>query len=511
VFVVVAAASVPLRISSTHGAWFTVDDWDYLSGRTVGNAGDLFRAHYEHWSTLIVIAYRALWSAFGLRYRAYELFAIVLYLAVAALVRVVARRAGAGPWTATVAASLLVLLGIGIENNFFTSALVFGLTQLLLSDHDGPVDWRDYAGLAAGLAALMCSALGVAMVFVVGVAALLRRGWRIALLHTAPLAAAYLLWLVAAPAGQSASSLHAQGFGDVVSFVARGFGAGFDHLGAVTGFGILVVAVLGIGASLLGAHDGLRVVRGRAAPAVALLAGAVVFLVLTGAARSGSGTGILHGVGPEHARAGRYAYVVAVMLLPALALAVDAIVRRWHLVAWVLVALLAVSVPARIHDYRSAGREFAAQNGFNRVLVLSAPRLPLAHQLPRDLSVSILGGGGPPLGWLLDSLPSGRIPAAPALTPESTATETLTLALRRTRAAPPRRCTTVTRPTNAVLTKGGVLGVRSHAVDVVYLPSDDVTSLPRRLPVGSVVALAGPLRLRILPVAHAGRPAVVCR
>ena len=331
VFVVVAAASVPLRLSSTRGAWFTVDDWDYLSDRTVGNAGDLFRAHYEHWSTLIVVAYRALWSAFGLRYRPYELFAILLYLAVAALVRVVVRRAGAGPWTATGAASLLVLLGIGIENNFFTSALVFGLTQLLLADHDGPVDWRDYAGLAAGLAALMCSALGVTMVFVVGVAALLRRGWRIALLHTAPLAAAYLLWLAAAPAGQSASSLHAQGLGDVVSFVARGFGAGFDHLGAVTGFGILVAAVLGIGAYLLGAHDGIR-----ASPRTGGTGGCP--------ARGGRRVPRAHRRGsirfgyrhPSRRRtgaraAGRYAYVVAVMLLPALALAVDAIIRRWQL------------------------------------------------------------------------------------------------------------------------------------------------------------------------------------
>jgi hypothetical protein len=244
---------------------------------------------------------------------------------------------------------------------------------------------------------------------------------------------------------------------------------------------------------------------------VALLVGAVVFLVLTGTARSGSGTGVLHGVGPEHARAGRYAYVVAAMTLPALALAVDAIIGRWHVAAWLFVGLLAVTVPGRVHDYRQAGHEFAAQNGFNRVLVLSAPRLPLAPQLPRDLSVSVLGGGGPPLGWLRDSLPSGRIPAAPKLSPEAIASETLTLALRRTLAAPQRDCQAISRPTTVVLRKGDVLNVRSRPVDVVYLASNDVSSLPRRLPVGSVVALAGPLRLRIAPVASSGKPAVICR
>ena len=199
------------------------------------------------------------------------------------------------------------------------------------------------------------------------------------------------------------------------------------------------------------------------------------------------------------------------MTLPALALAVDAIIRRWHLAAWVLVGLLAVTVPGRIHDYRQAGHEFAAQNGFNRVLVLTAPRLPLAAQLPRDLSVSVLGGGGPPLGWLRDSLRSGRVPAAPKLSPEAITTETLTLALRRTLAAPPSTIARRSpRPITVVMRKGDVLNVRARAVDVVYLPSSDVSSLPRRLPVGSVVALAGPLRLRIAPVATSGKPAVVC-
>jgi hypothetical protein len=169
-----------------------------------------------------------------------------------------------------------------------------------------------------------------------------------------------------------------------------------------------------------------------------------------------------------------------------------------------------VSVPARVHDFRQAGHEFAAQNGFNRVLVLSAPHLPLARELPRDHSVSILGGGGPPLGWLLDSLPSGRIPAPPPLTPEAIASETLTLTLRPTLAPPSRTCRPVTRPVVVVVPKGGVLGVRMHAVDIVYLPAGDVSSLTRRLPVGSFVARAGPLRLRVAPVPRSGGPSVVC-
>ena len=34
----------------------------------------------------------------------------------------------------------------------FTGSLVFGLTQLLLCDHDGGLDWRDGLGVLAGIA-----------------------------------------------------------------------------------------------------------------------------------------------------------------------------------------------------------------------------------------------------------------------------------------------------------------------------------------------------------------------
>ena len=35
--------------------------------RTGGNLGDLFRSHYQHWVTLPVLAYRLLWTVFGIR------------------------------------------------------------------------------------------------------------------------------------------------------------------------------------------------------------------------------------------------------------------------------------------------------------------------------------------------------------------------------------------------------------------------------------------------------------
>ena len=49
-----------------------------------------------------------------------------------------------------------MFFGAGAENILvvfqitFVGALVFGLVQLLLADHDGPIDRRDWFGLLAG-------------------------------------------------------------------------------------------------------------------------------------------------------------------------------------------------------------------------------------------------------------------------------------------------------------------------------------------------------------------------
>src|SRR3954462_5852374 len=110
------------------------------------------------------------------------------------------RRAGVVPWIATAATTLFVFFGGGVADILwafqigFTGSLVFGLTHLLLADHDGPVDRRDAIGLLAGLAGLLCSGVAVTMTMVVGLTMLMRRGWRIALLHTVPLGAVYSLW-----------------------------------------------------------------------------------------------------------------------------------------------------------------------------------------------------------------------------------------------------------------------------------------------------------------------------
>ena len=157
--------------------------------------------HVQHWTTFGILVYRALWSLVGIRhYWPYQLCVVTLHLAAAVLLRVVMRRAGVGPWIATAAASLFVVFGSGRQDIVvgfqiaFTGALTFGLAHMLLADHDGPFDRRDFFGIGFGLLALMCSAVGVTMAIAALIAVLVRRGWRMALAHTAPLAAVFVLW-----------------------------------------------------------------------------------------------------------------------------------------------------------------------------------------------------------------------------------------------------------------------------------------------------------------------------
>src|SRR6185312_15290123 len=111
--------------------------------------------------------------------------------------------------------------------------------------------------------------------------------------------------------------------------------------------------------------------------------------------------------GPEHARTSRYVHVVAAMVLPGLALAAATLIRHWRPAAIFVVALLLVGLPGNIDKLASyADVNRSAFVRARRPYILTAPRLPLAHQLPR----SVVLAPRLTLGWLIDSLPSGRIP-----------------------------------------------------------------------------------------------------
>lgn len=519
-FGVVEVASLPLLAFWGRRWWFWADDWDFLAARTGGNLGDLFRAHYQHWTTLPVVAYRLLWLAFGLRtYLPYQLLVIVAHLVAAALLRVVMRRAGVHGWVATLAAGVFVFFGSGAENILiafqitFVGSLVFGLVQLLLADHDGPIDRRDWFGLLAGLAGLMCSGVAITMTIIVGLAMLLRRGPRVALLHTAPLAAAYAIWSGLRPKSLGASVYRSQSLLQVAKFVVIGFEAAFGRLAQVPGLGLALVALLIVGS--VGAYRarGASALRSRLAVPAALLVGAVIFLLMTGVFRSGQPGPITNaiGVGPERARESRYVYIVAALALPALALAAEAVIRRWRLLAVPVVVLFLAGVPGNIRQLERYTNQSIVDRRRFRTAVLEAPRLPLARVLPAALPPAPPSNfEGLTLGWLVRSLPSGRIPKPGYVSGTYIANQTLRLAFRDDIKFPQTaNCRRLHRPTVMEFRLLQRVTLKSGEATISYLPaagapSDDAPFVPTTL-----VAVADKVRLRITPIS-ADAP-VVCR
>jgi hypothetical protein len=520
VFVAVEVIALPLLLFWGRHGWFTQDDWDFLSARSIGRVDDLFRPHFQHWTTLPILPYRLLWTVVGIRsYVPYQAMIVVLHLAAAALLLVVMRRAGVGPWIATVAAGAFVFFGSGAENIFvafqitFVGALVFGLVQLLLADHDGPLGGRDWFGLLAGLAALMCSGVGITMVVVVGAAVLLRRGlagWRFALFHTAPLAGAYLLWLALAPKGQPAGNYHAQNVSQVWRFVVIGFEAAFARQGQIPFLGFLLGAVLVVGLVFAFRGRGSWFPLGPLASSIALLGGALLFLVLTGIVRAGQGglLFLLNTSGPERARESRYVYLIAAMALPALAIGADALIARWRHLAVPIVILLLLGLPGNIHRLMHPEdlHQFA-NSAATHAQIVGLPRLPLAEQLRGSRRLVTIeyprfAQEGLTYGWLIAGAESGRIPDPRPINPVVASSWTLQnfLVPAPVTSPVPLECRPAPASSIRTLQKGDRLTVERGDVNINYVPRRGAPSFrPLVVKPSTVQALVGPLRLRIVP------------
>jgi hypothetical protein len=508
-FLVVSVVSIPILLRLGHDRWFQFDDWDFLASRDGGDIGDLLEPHGAHWSTLPIIAYRAEWYLFGLHsYWPYQLMCVLSHLTVVLLVRAVIRRAGVRPWTATAVVLPLVFFGAGEENVVwgfqinFNFSLAFGLIQLLLADHDGRVNWRDWLAVLFGLAALMSSGIGVTMVAVVALAVLVRRGWRAAAFQAAPLALAYLVWHFVI----ARDDLRSQDFSgplDVLRFARTTIATGFDGLAQVPGLG-WVLAGLIVGGVVLAwrgrPFDQLRKVA--AAPA-AMAVGAFAFVLITASGRVG--------FAPDIERSTRYIHVFSVLLLPIVAVAADAVMRRWRAAVPVLAAFLVASLVGNVKDF-SRERAYAGEflEGY-RTGMLAVSQAQVADQVPRDLRPERSLAPYVSIGWLLDGVRAGRIPAPDDISPEVRATTELRVAMQETPGHRPGSCEAIAPGTPVTLRAGSSLRMRGEGQ--LWLGYTDATGavglLPYRWRGVPVVAYAGPLTVTAASVPE-GQPVELC-
>ena len=506
-FVAVGVLASAYYLAIGRRLWFVNDEWDFLAKRTAGNFGDLFRPHNSHWNTLPILVYRLLWWTFGIRtYVPYQALIVALHLLAAWLLRVVMRRAGVGPWTATVTATVLVLFGGGQQDIIwafqiaYVGALVLGLTQLLLADHDGPLDRRDWLGLAAGTGGMLCSNVAVPMVIVVGIAMLIRRGWRVAAVHTVPLGLLYAIWWsTIARDAHSAYTSSRITWSQKARFVVT---TPLNALRVMTSFRggqWLVVTLIVVGLVIAWRRCTWADWSARYAAPVALLIGTGVFLAVTALGRAGpAGAGFRS----------RYLDIALAMMLPAIGIAADAVIRRRRAFVIPVFVLLLIGSPSSLRGLSRFTHSQERVTAQYRRAVLTLPRDPLSRTVPRSLEVL----SGITIGWLLDGANSGRIPSPGAISPVETATNELRLSLRKSNAprANAAPCRTLTAPLTFHLIAGEALRVEGGPVRVVPAtgPFDGV--YPAGYEGGVVLSPVVPqIMFRMLP-ASSSRATRVC-
>ncbi len=308
------AAGIFLVVQATK-QWFHLDEWDFLAYRGVRFVGTegLFAPHNEHWTTIPILIWRALFNLVGVRY--YWLYALPLIAANLTVVHLLWRlmlRHEVDPWTATLLVAALAVLGVGFDDLTrafqitFVGSVAFGLLAIDAIERD-----RFWLPPVWGVCALMCSNLGIPMVFGCVLVALTRRRPAVAVVTAVPPAVFFIVWyaLIGHIGTYASSDIASLSFGGLASYVWTGLTAslgglvdGSAHLGAV------FVAVLA----------GAAAVRRNVPAALALTAVALYAFV---------GLGRLQ-AGPEQALASRYSYIAVALCLPLIGQLISALARR---------------------------------------------------------------------------------------------------------------------------------------------------------------------------------------
>lgn len=308
--------ALPVLLRTNRFQWFFGDEWDFLARRGLRHAEyGLFQPHNEHWSTLPILVYRALYSLFGIRsYAPYVLVLVTVHLLIVHLLWRVMRRCGAHPMVVLALTTIFALLGVGSENLLwafqigFIGSVALGLVQILLVSDGGALGARDVIGWLVAVLGLMCSGIGVTMVAIAGLVALFRGGARRAFFTVVVPGGAYVVWLAAiGRKGLGSHQTNLDSLLQVPNYVWLGLSTSLERVFGLPGSGALLL--LGLGTWLFLRTD-LR--RTAAAPAVAMALGALLLYLVVGVGRSAFGV--------EQARASRYVYICMALLLPAIGL-----------------------------------------------------------------------------------------------------------------------------------------------------------------------------------------------
>ena len=380
-FVLACAGTVVVYYLAGRHQWFVRDDWDFIIGRDAlrqqhGTIRWLLEPQAGHWLTIPILIFDFTTAWFGLgSYWPFLLPTMAAHAGAVLLVRQLCRRSDVSAWATTLVCTTLLVFGAGWENMIFAIQICFNLSlvvflaQLVLVDHDGPVDRRDYT--AAGIAFVGLMSSGFGLIFLTGVVVLLaqRRRWKAMLVVVGPqlvVAAWWYLWWENDSAAQPGNK------SQLPLFVVRGLTTTFDGLAGFPGLGS--IALLGTLGIVLTRRFGLRANSLYVALGVTIL----VMFVAIGNERVGFGA--------TFATSSRYVHVAAFLAAPMLARAVDQLgrisrdARRAGLLLVAASALMNLSVLSRL-SVEWAEQTRVQRNTFN--LVAGSE---LASQIDHDIA-----------------------------------------------------------------------------------------------------------------------------
>ena len=372
-----AAGAVFLLWVNRH-QWFNVDEWAWIVDRGIlgSPVRGLLVPHNEHWSTAPIMVWRGLFTVFGVRtYTPYLLVMVAAHLVTTHLLWRLLLRVGVDAFVATVACVPFIVLGAGSEN--LTQAFQFslivplalGFGALLLIPDRGPFGSRDVVVVAVLVFALMWSGIAVTMVVVVGLFGLLARGIKVAAAIVIPPALVYLLWFALWGHDDTAGDADpiTVAVQKLPEFAWEGLTSTVDDVSGVVGIGATVLVLLGLFAILR-----LRPSDPADARVLASAGGAVVFLLLTGVRRTS--------LGIETAGSERYVYIVAALLLPLTALAVDRALRGRSLRWTAILAATALVVTVQISELNREATHWAQIEQEQKHRILAT--VPLVREDP---------------------------------------------------------------------------------------------------------------------------------
>jgi hypothetical protein len=373
-------ASGAILVAFSNGLYFVGDSWDFLLHRGTIDGADrgLLSPHNEHWSTLPILVFRGMFAVFGLEhFLPYVLLMIVTHMLLCVLVYVVLTSLGSARWPALLATLLLAFFGGGYENTMwefqigFVGALVLGMGAIAVLHR-----WSDSA-LALVVAnvllvlGVMCSGTGICAVILVVTYVAFTKGVRASTAVGATPTVVYLAWFAAYGADAQTHITNPGTLLDVPAYVWMGFTAGLERFSGIPGSGGLLLVVL------LAAPFVVRDIAPHLrALACAGVVAAIAQMLLQGVARIE--------LGIPQANASRYAYLILVLLAPAIAVTLTAVsraIRAPRLMGGVMACLLAALYVAH---------GMAAQHTFREVRLATSPDL---ERLMAAIQVVVPAGG----------------------------------------------------------------------------------------------------------------------